>query len=113
MTTFADMLRSARQANDNGPLRGMSMMTTGGDGVEPVPAALSLPDLEARIYSTAGPVVPDNPRARCDFCPRVTSADMLVLVGERFACDGCWTAWNRHGERWGTPRRSTEGGAGG
>jgi hypothetical protein len=58
-----------------------------------------MPDeLKARIIEPTGPTDPANPRARCDYCPRQQTADMLAEVEPgRYACDGCRSLWEREG----------------
>lgn len=94
MRTFADDLREARDAAGSPALAGI--MATGiaaGDAPEasadPVEARLA--DLERRIVPTqSAGAAADNPRVRCDYCPRVQQADMMVAVApERYACDVC------------------------
>lgn len=89
MITLADRIREAREA----PQRRMGMMAAGveasADG-PPDPLAVLPPEIAERIAPARGPVDPTNPSARCDFCPRVQSADMMVEVEpDRYACDSC------------------------
>lgn len=92
MRTFADNLKKARAQAQSAGMQVMAAGVLAGD-VEPAPdpVAETLADLERRIVpaQSAGAVA-DNPRVRCDYCPRVQQADMMVEIEPgRYACDAC------------------------
>jgi hypothetical protein len=87
MITLADRIREAREAQTP-QASGIGLMTVGGAATDPL--ADLPPEIAERIPPPCGPVNPDNPAARCDYCPRVQAADMLVEVAPGcYACDGC------------------------
>lgn len=87
IVTLADRIREAREAQAP---QGRSMGIMAMAEVAPDPLADLPPEIADRIPEPRGPVNPENPAARCDFCPRVQAADMLVEIEPgRYACDGC------------------------
>lgn len=89
MITLADRIREAREAQAPQG-RGMGVMTMAVAETTAAPLADLPPEIADRIPEPRGPVNPENPAARCDFCPRVQAADMLVEIEPgRYACDGC------------------------
>lgn len=96
MITLADRIREAREAQASQG-RGMGVMAMA--EAAPDPLADLPPEIADRIPEPRGPVDPANPSARCDYCPRVQAADMLVEIEPgRYACDVCMWRRQRRGQ---------------
>jgi hypothetical protein len=110
MITLADRIREAREGQAPQG-HGMGLMAMGEATADPL--ADLPPEIASRIPPPRGPVNPGNPAARCDYCPRVQAADMLVEVAPgRYACDGCMSLRPARGAEDHVPVAQTEAGSG-